>query len=588
MKASFALRFVGFDTETCKGRVLVLCSPTDSIEYPTTAQALRFIYDRIPYATGAGTFYNLRFDVSVILRDAAAEDPEGVRSGDFTHGGFRVHSVPGKALVIAPVGGGPKSKRYVYDVAQFYPGTLDKAAQAVLGDRKTAEAEGIDRELMGNEPGYYEARREAAIRYCRHDADLAGRLMERFSADVRSAVGVYPRAWYSGASVAKAILASRLPENPFYDWPEECITDSCAAFGGGIFNCWGLGRYPSLTEVDINAAYPHAITTLPDVWNEDPTRTDRPHPEATGGIYRVRILYDGTVPYRMPDRKSIIYPVSTEPIEAWLTVPELSQFPHAEILRGWELFGRPNAKLTDTVRSLYALRCDYKAAKDPRDAAVKVAMNSLFGAWAETRAGWTRHTNLLLAAIVTGHTRAYIRGLIRTHGNVVYSATDSVGFSRPPGIVGNETLGGLKVYPPSDVIVYANGIRIVNGRLEKKRGLRRFDASDLLGAAGSKISKVTQGPLPLLRGIVEKRYSEIGAWVDMDKTIDLEANLIRGVPDGPLTFENLRSNPVSMLPHHVSAPPTFKVLTPPQLAALRNGEYPGAFREDDLEGENEE
>ena len=120
MRATKPRRWVGFDTETFRGQVKLLAASSGQyVESPTTEVAIDFIYRQLPSIHDAGTFYNLRFDVSAILRGAAASDPDGVRSGDFYVGNYRVHHVAGKALVIGPKNGGSLSVVYVYDSAQF-------------------------------------------------------------------------------------------------------------------------------------------------------------------------------------------------------------------------------------------------------------------------------------------------------------------------------------------------------------------------------------------------------------------------------------------------------------------------------------
>ena len=596
MRATKPRRWVGFDTETFRGQVKLLAASTGQyVESPTTEVAIDFIYRQLPSIHDAGTIYNLRFDVSAILRGAATSDPEGVRSGDFYVGNYRVHHVAGKALVIGPKNGGSLSVVYVYDSAQFYPGGLDRAAQSVLGIGKNAGELGIDRVKIGNEPGYYEAHRDNIIRYCIRDAELAARLMERFQADVGETVGVYPASWYSGASIAKSVLAETWV-NPYYDWPVELIDDSVAAFSGGIFDTRILGRVEGACEYDINAAYPYAISILPEVWNPRPVTAHDPN--AGLGFYLVRVRYDGLLPYRMPDRKTIIYPVSSTPLLAWLYDVELPGYPNAEIVRGWEfdVGGRP---FETRVKNLYYLRQQLKAAGDPREGAVKVAANSLFGAFAETKYGWTRFTNLVYAGRITATTRHQIRVLLRnTDIPPVSIATDSVTFAGPAEYEESDALGCLKkTISNAEIVSYANGIRIIDGRIAKVRGLPRkvtndgkerwLEASDFLSARGDVLSLTGTGPLPLLSGIVQGRQSEIASWVDIPKKVSLSANMIRGVPDGPLTFEYLKDHRVNLTRRVVAADPTFKRLTPSQVVALGNDQYPGPFRIEELTEENE-
>jgi hypothetical protein len=567
------------------------------LESPTTEQSIDFIYRALPSIHDAGTFYNLRFDASAILRDIAQSDGDSVRSGDFVVGDYRVHHVPGKALVIAPRSAGHLSAAHIYDSAQFYPGGLDRAARTVLGIGKNSSELGIDRVKIGNEPGYYEAHRDDIRTYCIRDADLAGRLMARFQADVGETVGVYPATWYSGASIAKGVLAETW-DNPFYDWPVELINDSVSAFSGGIFDSRILGRVENACEYDINSAYPYAISMLPAISNPKPVTTRDPN--VPFGLYLVRVRYDGLLPYRMPDRKTIIYPISAEPLPAWLYSCELPDYPDAQIVRGWEFESDTSFPFLSVQNHLFDLRKKLKWENDPREGAVKVAMNSQFGAMAETKHGWTRFTNLVYAGAITARTRHTIRQMVReANAPVVSIATDSVTFGGPVKMPESDGLGDLKrTFSGTTLISYANGIRIIGGRLSKVRGLPRkivengterwLEASDFIGAKGDTLSITGTGPLPLISGIVQGRQGEIASWVDIPKKVSLSPNLIRGVPDGPLTFENLRDHSVNLSRRLVGSPPVFKVLTPAQITALEHDQYPGPFRVEELEEEEEE
>ena len=115
-----------------------------------------------------------------------------------------------------------------------------------------------------------------------------------------------------------------------------------------------------------------------------------------------------------------------------------------------------------------------------------------------------------------------------------------------------------------------------------------LEADDFFRAKGNILDLVGSGPLPLLSGIVQGRQDEIASWVDTPKQVRLESNMIRGVPDGPLTFEYLKDHPVRLSRPVVSTDPTFKCLTPAQVEALENNRYPGPFRVQDLETEEEE
>ena len=576
-----AQEWVGLDTETTDGWVRVLAtSEEEFIESRDSADLIDFIYQRLG-PDRPGVFYNLKYDAGCILKTAAMLDGAGVRSKEFTVGGYRIKLIPGKALTIAPTDArGWGSVRVCYDAAQFYPGGLERNAAKVLGRHKSDTELSLDRARIGSEAGYYEAHREDIIRYCIQDCKLTRDLMAKFQADVREALGVYPKTWYSGASIAKAYLA-QVYQNPFYDWPIDLIADSVAAYRGGIFTTPVLGRTENAVEYDINSAYPAALAHLPDLRDITPQATNRRHDDALLGLYLVNVRYDGTLPY-YTQRGNTIYPVSMEPLPAWLTDIEIVRYPQVEVVRGWEWFGKKWSFLERPITEAYKARQALKKAGDSRERAYKTALNSMYGAFAETKEGWTKQTNLVYAAWTAGYIRDYIRDLIKMSGgmeNTLTVATDAVFFRKDPKIPESEVLGDLKVGFRGTVVSYMNGMRLENGSIVS-RGFRSLTPRMLVEAKGPSLRVKETGPLPLVKGIVRNDVSRVGSWVTEEKEIDLRTNLARYVyPVSDLTFETLLEREVVGYPLVVTSPGWQKILTPDQRDALERGERPGKWEE---------
>jgi hypothetical protein len=206
-------RLMAFDTEACRGNLLVVSSPTRHQEYHGKPQRmLAWLWKN---AREMNLLYNLAYDRDVLIKPLLGRisklDRKRVREDhELTRGPFRITLLGNKSFSIRR-GKDGHAKRF-FDVSPFFADgerslPLDEVARVYLGEGKSDKEEGIDRAKLGKVPSYYRAHRKAIIRYCRHDARLTLQLARLLLKSLAATLGYFPSRLNSKASISK--LGSR-------------------------------------------------------------------------------------------------------------------------------------------------------------------------------------------------------------------------------------------------------------------------------------------------------------------------------------------------------------------------------------------
>jgi hypothetical protein len=135
---------------------------------------------------------------------------------------------------------------------------------------------------------------------------------------------------------------------------------------------------------------------------------------------------------------------------------------YVRIHSGWVFEPATDARPFATLPDLYALRAAYKAAGDPRQKALKLAMNSLYGKMAQGAGHGgkkPRYQSFAWAGFVTSATRAQVTAAcLQDPGAVVMIATDGIVATRPLDLTGPEGLGGWDHEPADKLAAYQPGL----------------------------------------------------------------------------------------------------------------------------------
>jgi len=575
-----APRIRGFDTEACKGNLLVICSPSASHEYRGDKDAPRRLLEWLwGESLDTNFLYNLAYDRDVISKPFARRMKRGSHSVSCAE--YELSFLGNKSFMLKRKGS-HRVKRF-FDISGFFADgdrtlSLDETARLFLGEGKLPD---VDRAILGSDPAYYPAHRETVIRYCKRDAELAERLGKLLVSTIWDALGFYPSRFNSKASISKAWAEVHHSEilnikrNSRHSLARE-------SYKGGIFHTPILGRVRDVVELDIVSAYGDALRKIPRLDRLKRRVTNTYHAEALLGSYKILIDYDSRLPLtakaRGKNTARTVYPDSHGKLRPYTaTKSEMDYFiqsgrtlivTHAE-----EWFGpyEPQfPEIESLLQKVSALKTDSKT--DPKAKVLrmlfKTIINALYGCLAESKHGETPLTNWPLAAEITGRCRAKIWDEwdhLVSHGNVVVSVnTDSIRFATlgPKFHEFCDYCADRKVgtglfeckFAYETVTHYQSGIALIepaHGPVElRKRGKPLLTADMLRKATGPVLGVPSRHVTHLFEALNRDRTDEIGVFDDPDDpesntVLDLTANL-QALDFNPaeLRFEVLNVRPV--------------------------------------------
>ena len=584
------MRILGFDTETFEGQVKVLaCSDGSFIESSDTDSLLDFIYERGKEAD-LSVLWNIGFDVGCIVRGWIVEHEGKLRSSHyrkialtrrlgelddkalltdrrlstgerserkalkfeldhlstverFTTRRYSLWYIADKGLRIIPRGKAAKGKRkakrgvYLFDASQFYATgfggqRLETAAQTTFGEGKSDGEEGIDRARLGSEPGYYEAHRDAIIRYCIRDCQLTARLMARAIEGFQNLGLPFPERPWSKASVSREHLkALGVLEKSQMAYREELDLTSYrgywrAAYRGGIFVSRALGKWGPGRAYDINSAYPAAMVDFPSLEGARLVRYGEPDfDRAFFRFYRVKARPCPQLPTRDPESTRLMYWADGKERTWILAEPDLRALdlyhrPY-EIVDGIGIVTpsgeRPLAYLADLFGRKAEIKERY-GADSVEYFSLKIVLNGTYGLFAQRRPTEGPLTNLVYASYITARCRLQLWEMskqIEDRGGTVLSwATDgllAVPSDRALPLVDSTALGAWSSHPFESYIGLESGIYVLDGTL-KRRGAPTLTV-DMLKECPTKALEVTKSsPIKLKAAIIQRRSAEIGAF----------------------------------------------------------------------------
>ena len=563
----------GFDTESYRGNILLITSSDNYSEPKSFGEILDFLWYN---GKQLNFFFNIGFDFSIILKPYLLQKDkkewdEIRKFRTFKYGDYELSFVGNKGFHITI---GKKTKDY-FDISQFYNDgsfkTLDTVAKEVLGTGKNNEELEIDRARIGSEEGYYIKNREKIIKYGIQDANLTKLLAIEKIKSIQQTFDVIPKRWYSSASIAKSYLDLKHNDEKWQFW--KLIDGNIDMFEyiyysyyGGIFNTPQLGYNDNISEIDINSAYPDAIRKLYSIRNASITKVFYPGDKADYGFYRVKLKYNGLIPYRF--KSSLIYPVSFNKIETFLTKLEYDYWKDKidiQFLDGYEIITEKHKTFSD-YEEIYEKRSKIKKDKSLEKQMyqwnLKTVMNASYGCMAESRNNFTYWSNFIYASYITAMTRIKIYRAIEEIGkdNVVSVMTDAIVFKdKGQKITVSDELGDFKYedeFRKVAGIFYMNGLYIINKHL-KKRGFPSLKIEDLKGKTEVSIKRLKIRKI--LEAIVQDKVKEIGDFQLEDKSINLKVNMYRmDYPEYDLQFDYLNLNTIKGLPIIVSEKPHLK------------------------------
>lgn len=414
-----------------------------------------------PHAIHVG--YGFRYDANMMLQDFPTfrirrlwkDNIAKFRVGDDI---WVVRWFPGKMFTVTKRWGKGRHQKTtvtIYDFSSFFGGsTFLKVAEELLRETLTREDhEAIEHGKTARGANTWDDL-EDVLYYWRAEIRIMERVFRKFR-DVMCQAGFPLKDWYGPGALANFINA-RYKIRPHLGgvqtssghMPSEVHEASKIAFSGGRFEPFQLGRVRGpINAVDVNSAYPFALTMLPSFHpdNGEWVHADKPNTTKRFGIYRITFRADNSGPFEtrpMPlfyrDHRGLItYP---NIVHGWYYSPEARMvmgMPGATVHEGWEWHTDETVRPWEFLHEMYATR-QRLGKENLLSLPFKLGPNSLYGKYAQT-VGWNqkdrtapRSHALPIAGWVTSYCRSMLWDVIRQNpSSVIAVETDSVFTTAP-------------------------------------------------------------------------------------------------------------------------------------------------------------
>ncbi len=511
-----------------------LCAPTLD-----TVSCLDFILtsaEAHPNTIHVGFGFN--YDVSNIIRDLPWRHKKALQSrGRTWWNGYSLEHIPRKWFRVEK--GGVHCK--IFDVISFFNGSLGKVLEEwEIGPFAPSETSSVRFPLLVQ--GIPSAESMAILsdteiitvfkslrgdflwkdmqqirQYMRLELKYTKLLMEKLR-DVFLSAGYLPTSWHGPAALSRVALGKHKVYQAMAESPYDVKLAARYAFFGGRFEQFFGGRVDQHVYcADINSAYPHYCTQLPNLSRGKWRRTSHYEP-GRFAVYHVRYHApaDRHACFPLPFRDShgnVLFPHATD---GWYWSPEVENIrdnPFATIVEGFifdedDPTDRPFAWIADYYRA----RMKLKAAGNPAELTFKLIINAIYGCLAQ-RAGWDQKKmrapnshQLEWAGYITSACRAEVYRVASQLGTDLVSIdTDGVTSLRPFGtLTDSETLGGWGLDEYQDGIFWQSGIyalQKLDGTWKARmRGIER----------GSDLVDIMLNNLPTMQPFTVTRNNFIG------------------------------------------------------------------------------
>lgn len=438
------LPFVAFDGESINDKYVLLANSDGGEVYNkkglTTLECLEFLSTPVK---GIPVWFAGNYDIHHVIKDFDIPTQKlFLASEPVSWGDYKLTYYPKKILTVKR---GDTPMMTYYDSWGFFGCSFEQACKDILGELP-------DLIVYGK---YYRARfdllpigtiKKYNLTECKLLAQMMSKVREAVTFDIGD-IHVRPNRWHGPGAVASALLkkipAVKAQQKIEDEWNPKIQDAIRRAYFGGRIELLKLGRQENIYAYDINSAYPSAIAECPKLsakWSYTP------HPktplQTRSAIYHVEYDLRGwldsklaSYPGPFPQRSRIGYITFGAIGRVWVWADEL--------LAAWPTYGKHIkllgayhqpyvvSDLGEIVNAIYTKRREYKAAGDMRQLGLKLALNSMYGKFAQTR-GTGVYRVVSYAGFITANCRSkLLAAALQSSHSIIGFATDSIYSTRP-------------------------------------------------------------------------------------------------------------------------------------------------------------
>jgi hypothetical protein len=320
-----------FDTETTDGSIFALsiapyekdayveCEVDSDGEGELQQLELDTILDRLTkrkFSKGVNMWYHLKFDADVIFEGLPDNCLKELKFENKTeYNDYEISYLPGKSLTIRR----NKQKYEHYDIAQILPGGLETVAQDWLANTEGKRNSDLDVEQF-TDPQYVRDKLEDIETYAKQDAILTRDTWTAFVEKAEGDLDVPCGKPYSAAYLSADYIRKELTRKA--GWADDGMQKRAwQSYAGGRFEVKDRGFVGAVKVPDINSAYPHVMSGLPNpatlTWYErDSDVTLNEVTDADYGFVTATVTTDESRPWQPFAMKNgsdtVCYPAVTE------------------------------------------------------------------------------------------------------------------------------------------------------------------------------------------------------------------------------------------------------------------------------------
>lgn len=373
----------------------------------------------------------------------------------------------------------------IYDIFSFFASSFVNAYQEFVGGVADIVTEG--KKARG---AFTLEQWDEVVDYWSAEIQLLRDLAEELRTRVYDA-GLRITQWHGPGALASYALRQHRIRDHMAESPEAVRLAARYAYAGGRFELFKLGtRTGRIFGIDINSAYPFAISQLPSLGSAHWIQVERPDRIERFGVYHIRMTnahaMDTAVSpvFHRDSQHNITFPWA---VDTWVWSPEAywAQRCGAEVLEGWVL-DETGDRPFEWVADMYQQRKEWKKAGIAAQIALKLCMNSIYGKLAQ-RIGWDPvrrrmppFHQLEWAGWITSYTRGRLFDVMHRMPweSIIAVETDGLYTTHDPsrlGIQHSEDLGGWEVTEYDQVMYVQSGLAWLHnqkkGWTDKRRGL---------------------------------------------------------------------------------------------------------------------
>jgi len=377
-------------------------------------------------------------------------------------------------------------------------------------------------------PSYYKKNRTAVRQYCIWDCKLTKELSQHWIEMVVKAFDFYPARWISPGYLAEKVLINHGIKVPFFkDLPYDLQEFAFNSYFGGRFEIIQRGFIGKAWLYDINSAYPHALSKMPDIlkgtWRSGLKSINN---KALLGFFLIEVRYDvceylPSFAFRRVTQNNDLVCFPSGNFVTYTTLEELKSVDknNYKILDSWQYFDdNPAYPFRDFIQKHYDKRMQLKKQGNPLELPIKIILNSIYGKMGQkTGMKIGNLFNPVIFAYITGFARAQLINFVKENNlekDVVAFATDSVCVTRPVD-VDSDKLGGFSFDQCGEDVYY-----LQNGfyRFEKwklrglgKLGKKEIEHVETIERDGRLYYKYTVNRTKqLASAIIQNKITDIG------------------------------------------------------------------------------